>query len=83
MESLFSEVKAELANVLLNAAKAAGYEASEAAATVEASKAFGDASSSLALKIAKQTKANPVKVAEKITSSLKRSSLMPGSLLTA
>ncbi len=71
MESLFSIIKAELAHALWNAAKASGYETSEASAAVEASKAFGDLSSSLALKIAKQKKTNPMEVAKKITSSLK------------
>ncbi len=71
MESLFSEIRAELEHSLWNAAKAAGYETSESSVGVEASKAFGDASSSIALKLAKQTKSNPAKVAEKIASSVK------------
>ena len=71
MESLFSEIKAELAHALWKAAKASGYEVNESSVTVEASKAFGDVSSSIALKIAKQTKSNPIKVAEKIASAVK------------
>ncbi|MDE1865472.1 MAG: arginine--tRNA ligase [Candidatus Micrarchaeota archaeon] len=71
MESLFSEIKAELADALLSAAKSAGYEVAESAVSVEESKAFGDVSSSIALKIAKQAKSDPSKVAEKITGKLK------------
>jgi arginyl-tRNA synthetase len=71
MESLFSEIKAELADVLWKAAKASGYEVNESSVTAEVSRAFGDVSSSIAMKIAKQTKSNPIKIAEKIASSAK------------
>ena len=71
MESLFSEIKAELADALWKAAKASGYEVNESSVTAEASKAFGDVSSAIALKIAKQTKSNPIKIAEKIASAVK------------
>ena len=71
MESLFSEIKAELEDSLFKAAKAAGYEVKEGSASVEESKAFGDVSSSIALKIAKQSKSNPAEVAKKISASLK------------
>jgi arginyl-tRNA synthetase len=71
MESLFSEIKAELAHSLFQASKAAGYGPDEASVTVEESKAFGDASSSIALKIAKQTKANPLEVSKKISALVK------------
>jgi len=71
MESLFSEIKAELADALLKAAKSSGYQAAESSVTVEESRAFGDASSAIALKIAKQTKSNPVDVAKKIASAVK------------
>jgi arginyl-tRNA synthetase len=71
MESLFSEIKAELEDSLFKAAKAAGYEVKEGSASVEESKAFGDVSSSIALKIGKQTKSNPLEVAKKISAVLK------------
>jgi arginyl-tRNA synthetase len=71
MESLFSEIKAELTDSVLNAAKASGYDVSESAVSVEESNAFGDASSAVALKIAKKTKTNPLEVAKKISARMK------------
>lgn len=71
MESLFSEMKAELADHLFKAVKEAGYEATEESVTVDESKAFGDMASSIAMKIAKQKKLNPKEVAEKISAKLK------------
>ena len=71
MESLFSEIKAELADSLFQAAKASGYEVSEASVSVEESRAFGDLSSSIALKIAKRTKSDPAKVAAKISGKMR------------
>src|ERR1700685_2066211 len=71
MESLFSEMKAELADHLFKAVKEAGYEATEQSVTVDESKAFGDMASSIAMKVAEQKKLNPKEGAEKISAKIK------------
>lgn len=68
MDSFYQELKSQIADSVRKAAKAAGYDAEGAA--VEVSKSFGDLSCSVAFKIAKEKKENPLAIAERISAKI-------------
>ena len=74
MASIFSTVKMELSKSIEDAAISLGYPVEEARSSIELSKAFGDMSSSVALKLAKHAGLNPKEASSKLSEAIKRPS---------
>ncbi|HUY70053.1 MAG TPA: arginine--tRNA ligase [Candidatus Baltobacteraceae bacterium] len=71
MDSPYSSVIEELRASLAGAAQAAGYDVTASDVSVDSSKAFGDFTSTLAMKLAKKLNRKPDDVANSITAKLK------------
>jgi arginyl-tRNA synthetase len=78
MDSIFSDLNKELSEALAGALGRLGYENEEVLSTLSASKAFGDISSSVALKIAKRSRSSPAELSKKIISSVKKPPCVSG-----
>lgn len=72
MQSIFSQINEELSQAVSKALDTMGYNDEDVLPTLSISKAFGDISSPIALKIAKRSKKNPDEIAKKLTASIKK-----------
>ncbi len=72
VHSPYYKARDGIVKALKNAVKSCGYPTTELAASVDLSRAFGDISSSISFRIAKELKLNPNEVAQKIIAAFKK-----------
>lgn len=71
MDSIFSDLNKSLSEALAGTLDSLGYKNEDVLSTLSISKAFGDISSSVALKIAKRSKSKPDAISKKIVAAIK------------